>query len=144
MKKTSWLMRQLTQRPSVLPWRLSNFRILYQIVKNWILHKGAFCQFPFQWIYYYGSNKFTEKETGKMHLCVLPWPLSRVCNMVTGNPRTREKNPWKQAQGRTDLRFWDFRFTKPEPKRSRSHMVFLGNFLANPKTRKCHFSIQND
>ena len=40
----------------------------------------------------------------------------RVCNMVTGNPRTREKNPWKQAQGRAGLRFSDFRFPEPDPK----------------------------
>ena len=32
-------------------------------------HRRAFCQFPFQWIYYYGSNKSTGKETGKTHLC---------------------------------------------------------------------------
>ena len=56
-------------------------------------------------------------------------PLTRVCNMVTRNPRTREKNSWKQAQGGTDLRFWDYRFPEPEPKRSRSHIVFLRNFL---------------
>ena len=35
------------------------------------LHKGGFCQAPFQWIYYYGSNKSTGKETGKTHLCAL-------------------------------------------------------------------------
>ena len=35
------------------------------------LHKGAFCEFPFRWIYYYGSNEFTGKETGKTHLCVV-------------------------------------------------------------------------
>ena len=35
------------------------------------LHRGAFCQFPFWWIYYYGSNKSTGKETGKMHLCAV-------------------------------------------------------------------------
>ena len=29
------------------------------------VHRGAFCQFPFQWIYYYDSNKSTGKETGK-------------------------------------------------------------------------------
>ena len=34
-------------------------------------HRGAFCQFPFRWIYYYGSNESTGKETGKTHLCVL-------------------------------------------------------------------------
>ena len=37
------------------------------------VHRGAFCQFPFQWIYYYGSNKSTGKETGKMHLCAVQW-----------------------------------------------------------------------
>ena len=35
------------------------------------VHRGAFCQFPFRWIYYYGSNKFTGKETEKMHLCAM-------------------------------------------------------------------------
>ena len=35
------------------------------------MHRGAFCQFPFRWIYFYGSNKFTGKETGKMHLCTM-------------------------------------------------------------------------
>ena len=35
------------------------------------LHRGAFYQFPFQWIYYYGSNKSTGQETGKTHLCAL-------------------------------------------------------------------------
>merc|ERR1712051_1030782 len=31
------------------------------------LHRGAICQFTFPWIYYYGSNKSTGKETGKTH-----------------------------------------------------------------------------
>ena len=35
------------------------------------VHRGAFCQFPFWWIYYYGSNKSTGKETGKTQLCAL-------------------------------------------------------------------------
>ena len=35
------------------------------------LHRGAFCQFPFRQIYYYGSNKSTGKETEKRHLCEL-------------------------------------------------------------------------
>ena len=35
------------------------------------LHRGAFCQFSFWWIYYYGSIKSTGKETDKMHLCAL-------------------------------------------------------------------------
>ena len=33
------------------------------------MHRSAFCQFLFCCIYYYGSNKSTGKETGKMHLC---------------------------------------------------------------------------
>ena len=32
------------------------------------VHRGAFWQFPFRWIYYYDSNKSTGKETGKTHL----------------------------------------------------------------------------
>ena len=32
-------------------------------------NRGAFCHFPFRWIYYYGSNKSTKKETGITHLC---------------------------------------------------------------------------
>ena len=44
--------------------------------ENWVphfktRHRRAFCQFPFQWIYYYGSNKSTGKETGKTHLCAV-------------------------------------------------------------------------
>ena len=42
----------------------------YQTFSDLLL-KGAFCQFPFHWIYYYSSNKSTEKETGKSHLCEL-------------------------------------------------------------------------
>ena len=33
------------------------------------LHRGAFCQSSFRWIYCYGSNKSTGKGTGKLHLC---------------------------------------------------------------------------
>ena len=35
------------------------------LAKIRLLHRGAFCQFPFRWIYYYGSNESTGKETGK-------------------------------------------------------------------------------
>ena len=37
------------------------------------MHRGAFCQFPFRWIYYYGSIKATGKETGKTYLCAMGW-----------------------------------------------------------------------
>ena len=40
-------------------------------IKKSPLHRSAFCHFTFRWIYYYGSNKSTGKETGKTHLCAL-------------------------------------------------------------------------
>ena len=44
------------------------------------VHSGAFCQFHFSWIYYYGSNKSTGKETGKTHLCAVVWHMFKcVC-----------------------------------------------------------------
>ena len=36
------------------------------------LHRGAFWQFPFRWIYCCHSSKSTGNETGKTHLCALP------------------------------------------------------------------------
>jgi hypothetical protein len=33
------------------------------------LHRYAFCQFPFRWIYYCHSSKSTGKETEKTYLC---------------------------------------------------------------------------
>ena len=32
------------------------------------VHRGAFCQFSFRWIYYYGSNKSIDGNC-QMHLC---------------------------------------------------------------------------
>ncbi len=52
--------------------------------------------------------------------------VARMSNMVTGNPRTREKNPWKQVQGMGGLRFWDFQVYKTGTRSFSSHMVFLG------------------
>ena len=44
-----------------------------EVRPNHRVHRGAFCQFPFRWIYYYGRNKSTGKETGKTHLCGVGW-----------------------------------------------------------------------
>ena len=44
--------------------------LFYQGLQS-TLHRGVFCLFPFQWIYSYGSNKSTGKETSKMHLFTL-------------------------------------------------------------------------
>ena len=35
------------------------------------VHRDAFCQFLFQWIYYCYNSKSTGKETGKTHLCAV-------------------------------------------------------------------------
>ena len=35
------------------------------------MHKGAFLQFLFRWIYYWHCSKSTRKETGKTHLCAM-------------------------------------------------------------------------
>ena len=43
--------------------------VLFKVASSG-LQRGSFCPFPFLLIYYYGSNKSTEKETGKTHLCV--------------------------------------------------------------------------
>ena len=42
------------------------------------MHRGAFVQFSFRWIYYYGSNKSTRKETGKTHLCALAFHWTHI------------------------------------------------------------------
>ena len=42
------------------------------------LHRGAFCQFPFRWIYYCHSSKSIGMETGKTHLCALCKALFRA------------------------------------------------------------------
>ena len=49
-----------------------NFRF-WRVLGHPPVHRGAICQFPFQWIYYYGMNKSTGKETGKTHLCEDVW-----------------------------------------------------------------------
>ena len=46
------------------------------------VHRGAFCQFLFRWIYYYDSNKSTGKETGKTHLCGVSWAARKMCCML--------------------------------------------------------------
>ena len=58
----------------------SECRIIHTSKKCYqVLHRDAFCQFPFRWIYYYGSNKSTGKETGNYtvyHTVILDyfWP----------------------------------------------------------------------
>ena len=44
--------------------------------------RGAFCQFPFRWIYYCHSSKSTGKKTGKTNLCALV-VYSNMCNRIS-------------------------------------------------------------
>ena len=45
-----------------------NFGKVYFLSENCSAHRGAFCQFSFRWIHYYGSNKSIGLEIGKSHL----------------------------------------------------------------------------
>ena len=64
---------------SVITYVISNLGIRWNVnvirLTIFTLHRGEFCQFLFRWIYYYGSNKFTGKETGKTHLFVVIWHI---------------------------------------------------------------------
>ena len=60
------LNKNVAKRNAVKRWD----RCYIYYISDAVLHKGAFCQFPFRWIYYYGSNKSIGKGTGKTHLCV--------------------------------------------------------------------------
>ena len=46
------------------------------------MHRGAFCQFTFRWIYYCHSSKSTGNETGKMHLSAVVRQSSASCQTV--------------------------------------------------------------
>ena len=49
----------------------SKFEFCLYVEKGKTVHRDAFCQFPFRWIYYCHSSKSTGKETGKMRLCAM-------------------------------------------------------------------------
>ena len=53
---------------SIATWELLSYSIIMTFDT---LHRGAFCQFTFRWIYYSHSSKSTGKETGKTYLCAL-------------------------------------------------------------------------
>ena len=49
----------------------SKYVIEVHLLTCTLLHRGAFCQFLFRWIYYCHSSKLAGKETDKTHLCVV-------------------------------------------------------------------------
>ena len=64
------------------------------------VHRGAFCHFSFQWIYYCHSSKSIGKETGKKHLCALTtsWYLHKIIIRVW--------NKWAQFFKKKCLKNW--------------------------------------
>ena len=71
-------------------WVYSKIKEILMITYVNVNHqRGAFCQFIFRWVYHYGSNKYTGKETGKTHLCAegyLDGPLKRRLNLWVLRP----------------------------------------------------------
>ena len=71
------LIKTMLQNEKLTKKQNLKFQVLFLFFQP--LHRGAFCQFPFWWIYYFHSSKSTGKETGKTHLCALkglvfgPW-----------------------------------------------------------------------
>ena len=82
----------------------------YKIIST--VHRGAFCQFPFWWIYYYGSNKSTGKETGETHLCAVY--IKHRSNQTKHYHLQLQANPLKNVQknfsiyGRNRIVPWHF------------------------------------
>ena len=61
-----------TRESEILP-RQQQYSRIYKDVwcsRN-TLHRDAFWEFPFRWIYYCNSSESTGKETDKTHLCAL-------------------------------------------------------------------------
>ena len=96
------------------------------------LHRSAFCQFPFRWIYYCNSSESTRKETGKTHLVQMgPWGfwlilISRVehknwdflGNHKTCYVHTRITSRWRHCKENSNwsiIFFLFFLFYTPRP-----------------------------
>ena len=82
----------------------------------WTLHRGAFCQFPFRWIYYCHGSDSTGKETGKIHLCALVH-----CVLKHSRP------PNLKPSSNLSLPFSWIRAPKTDPNFSRVHILLLLN-----------------
>ena len=61
-----------------------------KVIYLFTAHKYAFWQFPFGWIYYYGSNKSTGQEIGEIHLYALQYMLIRNFYMYLAKMLSKE------------------------------------------------------
>ena len=66
---------------------------------NWYfflaMHRGAFCQFIFQWIHCCHSSKSTRKETVQTHLCAMAWNI--IFNTLSYLPKVVLALPHKNC-----------------------------------------------
>ena len=110
---------------------------------EWV-HRGAFCQFPFRWIYYCHSSKSTGKETDKMHLCGVGcqrchfWPswlyfafplhfsfIAHRRPLKIGSNPTQMTNPSKSISLHSD-----------QIKKNRENIIFVFRETIRPKPKK--------
>ena len=64
------------------------------------VHRGAFCQFPFRWIYYCHSSKSTGKESGKTHLCAVH--TKQVSHWPKHISELKQIPEWSRFQNQND------------------------------------------
>ena len=69
LKQFSSLIKSYTPMSDISP--LLSKILLNKVRQMTTVHKGAFCQFSFRWIYYFHISKSTEKEAGKTHVCAV-------------------------------------------------------------------------
>ena len=69
------------QKLNIICWSWSQLPIPIQL-----MHRGAFCQFPFRWISYYGSNKFIKKLAKRTSVQCNIWEITEFllcCTYLT-------------------------------------------------------------
>ena len=82
LQKSEWFIRETANLEIQYRFGIQTYLTTYNIVPSLnhlvesplILHRDAFCQFLFRWIYYCYNRKSSGKETGKTHLCAVHKP----------------------------------------------------------------------
>ena len=109
-----------------------------------MVHRGAFCQFHFRWIYYYGSDKSTGKETGKRHLCgVFGSEYEYVVMFEIHSFTNSIRFVWRQRTEGTKLNFEIYRLFIVKSVRQFCHRNFY-RFLAASLSKRSKISWINE
>ena len=90
--------------------------ILLSASTVWTLHRGAFCQLPFRWIYYCPGSKSMGKETGKIDLCALVHCVLKHSRPPNLKPSSNLSLPFSWIRG-----------PATDPNFSRVHILLLLN-----------------